>query len=251
MSTYLEQVLKASGGAAAPVENIEEELPEGYHRMPDGTIMEDSAHEDEAALEKESDDPCWEGYVQLGMKMKKGKMVPNCVPIGAAQNFEAVQSVISSDDIEEVLGMYNSAVGGHRQVALSAAAEVAARSFVSYKDAYENEELTEAVLWELHSYLEYATLGIEDDVDVVSAHNDLLNDGHPAQPVTASLEARINWAAAAPELEDSAREAVKTALSSGSDAIEVLHATSRIKALVSSGMLSSHTASLINSLMSN
>lgn len=145
MSTYLEQVLKASGGAAAPVENLEEELPEGYHRMPDGTIMEDSAHEDEAALEKESDDPCWEGYVQLGMKMKKGKMVPNCVPIGAAQNFEAVQSVISSDDIEEVLGMYNSAVGGHRQVALSAAAEVAARSFVSYKDAYENEELTEAV----------------------------------------------------------------------------------------------------------
>ena len=25
--------------------------------------------------------PCWEGYIQVGMKMKKGKMVPNCVPI--------------------------------------------------------------------------------------------------------------------------------------------------------------------------
>lgn len=24
--------------------------------------------------------PCWEGYVQLGMKKKNGKMVPNCVP---------------------------------------------------------------------------------------------------------------------------------------------------------------------------
>ncbi len=25
--------------------------------------------------------PCWEGYVQRGMKEKNGKMVPNCVPV--------------------------------------------------------------------------------------------------------------------------------------------------------------------------
>ena len=31
-------------------------------------------------LEKDSDDPCWDGYVQLGTKMKDGKEVPNCVP---------------------------------------------------------------------------------------------------------------------------------------------------------------------------
>ena len=24
--------------------------------------------------------PCWDGYVQKGMKMKNGRMVPNCVP---------------------------------------------------------------------------------------------------------------------------------------------------------------------------
>ncbi len=28
--------------------------------------------------------PCWDGYVQKGMKLKNGKMVPNCVPIGKA-----------------------------------------------------------------------------------------------------------------------------------------------------------------------
>lgn len=28
---------------------------------------------------KESD-PCWKGYRQLGMKMKDGKKVPNCIP---------------------------------------------------------------------------------------------------------------------------------------------------------------------------
>jgi len=33
-------------------------------------------------MEKESDDddPCWEGYEQVGMKEKDGKEVPNCVP---------------------------------------------------------------------------------------------------------------------------------------------------------------------------
>jgi hypothetical protein len=31
-------------------------------------------------LDKSSDDPCWDGYVQVGTKMKDGKEVPNCVP---------------------------------------------------------------------------------------------------------------------------------------------------------------------------
>ena len=26
------------------------------------------------------EDPCWSGYKQIGMKKKKGKKVPNCVP---------------------------------------------------------------------------------------------------------------------------------------------------------------------------
>jgi hypothetical protein len=30
---------------------------------------------------KRKSDPCWEGYEKIGMKMKKGKLVPNCVPI--------------------------------------------------------------------------------------------------------------------------------------------------------------------------
>lgn len=30
---------------------------------------------------QKSGDPCWEGYEKIGMKMKKGKLVPNCVPV--------------------------------------------------------------------------------------------------------------------------------------------------------------------------
>ena len=29
---------------------------------------------------KSKDDPCWKNYTQVGMKMKGGKEVPNCVP---------------------------------------------------------------------------------------------------------------------------------------------------------------------------
>ncbi len=70
MSEYLQTVLQASGGHAAPEE----------------VLIEDSQVE-EAALEKEEDDPCWSGYVQVGMKEKNGKRVPNCVPSSAAINF--------------------------------------------------------------------------------------------------------------------------------------------------------------------
>jgi len=32
-------------------------------------------------MDKAAANPCWEGYVQRGMKEKDGKMVPNCVPV--------------------------------------------------------------------------------------------------------------------------------------------------------------------------
>ena len=34
-----------------------------------------------ASKAKSKQDPCWEGYEKIGMKMKNGKLVPNCVPI--------------------------------------------------------------------------------------------------------------------------------------------------------------------------
>jgi hypothetical protein len=45
----------------------------------------------EKKLEKDSDDPCWDGYVQLGTKKKGGKEVPNCVPKESVELDEAVE----------------------------------------------------------------------------------------------------------------------------------------------------------------
>jgi hypothetical protein len=44
-------------------------------------------------MELATDDPCWEGYKQIGMKMKDGKKVPNCVPIDAS----ATEFAVSED----------------------------------------------------------------------------------------------------------------------------------------------------------
>jgi hypothetical protein len=47
----------------------------------------------EKKLEKDSDDPCWDGYVQLGTKKKGGKEVPNCVPKESVELDEAKTDV--------------------------------------------------------------------------------------------------------------------------------------------------------------
>jgi hypothetical protein len=68
------------------------------------TTLENEVHELRKAIREEgtssatttasatataSDDPCWDGYRQVGMKKGKGgKMVPNCVPVDAANAFE-------------------------------------------------------------------------------------------------------------------------------------------------------------------
>lgn len=34
----------------------------------------------EKKTSRSTKDPCWEGYEKIGMKMKNGRLVPNCVP---------------------------------------------------------------------------------------------------------------------------------------------------------------------------
>lgn len=111
---YLDEVLMASGGYGAPAENLKKDkkkAPKGYHYMPDGQLMKDSEHE-ALSLGKDSDDPCWSGYVQLGTKKgKNGKEVPNCVPIDQAAEGETTiasgKPVSSTVFTQEVLDHLN------------------------------------------------------------------------------------------------------------------------------------------------
>jgi hypothetical protein len=82
----------ATHEAANTGELVDEIPPAGYHFMPDGSLMRDSEHDNEAA----AGDPCWENYVQIGMKEKGGKQVPNCVPATSTSMLEAEEYALSA-----------------------------------------------------------------------------------------------------------------------------------------------------------
>jgi hypothetical protein len=178
-------------------------------------------------------------------KGNNGEMVPNCVPLSAAQSFQKIQNVVHSDEVEEILSSYNSSVGEGRIVALSAAATVAARSYDAYSSSCSGEELRNAVLWETHSFLEFATLGNSEDLEIMKDHYDLLPPGHPQLGLTASAQERASWVSGAPELEDSSRDAITALLYSAADSVDQLHASSRVRALIASGSISSSTAEFL------
>jgi hypothetical protein len=51
-------------------------------------------------MEKQA--PCWEGYVQRGMKEKNGKKVPNCVPAAKAEDLWEDDDDVEYDDEDEM-----------------------------------------------------------------------------------------------------------------------------------------------------
>jgi|TARA_R110002110_G_scaffold265_1_gene1059 hypothetical protein len=51
-------------------------------------------------INEENDNPCWDGYEQIGMKEKDGKQVPNCVPI-KKESIEEYYEVDALDENEE------------------------------------------------------------------------------------------------------------------------------------------------------
>ena len=63
---------------------LKEMIQEEYHSM----IYEDKG-------------PCWKGYKQIGMKKKKGKKVPNCVPESYDVWNESCGYTIELETIEE------------------------------------------------------------------------------------------------------------------------------------------------------
>jgi len=63
------------------------------------------------AMKKEDDGPCWDGYVQVGMKMKNGKEVPNCVPVEEAKK---MMDEASSKTKKELSKLMTKALDGKR-----------------------------------------------------------------------------------------------------------------------------------------
>jgi len=70
------------GGSECAIIDFEVE-PDGKCRfavIPDGVVMSNPIKISPEDMELSNNSPCWDGYKQVGMKEKDGKMVPNCVP---------------------------------------------------------------------------------------------------------------------------------------------------------------------------
>jgi len=213
MPEYINSVITASGGYAAPVETLEED-------------------ESEALAVDKQEDPCWDGYEQIGMKDKDGKRVPNCVPSASA--------------IDHVVNSYNSQFGMSRGIDKETAYAVARKACSKYSYLENDDDLFSAILWELHVFADYATSGILDVEEDFSNYSEHLPYGHP--DTEASLTAAATWIAGAPELNNSGREALLQAFSDDDDYVKTLHASTRVRAMVSSGSLTDITLSQIKNL---
>lgn len=182
------------------------------------------------AVDKQ-EDPCWDGYEQIGMKEKDGKRVPNCVPSAAA--------------IDHMIDGINSQFGDSRRISKESAYAVARKACDKYS-YLADEDLFSAVMWELHVFAEYATSGTLDVEEDFSDYSENLPAGHP--DTEASLTAAAAWIAGAPELNNSGREALLQAFSEDSDYVKTLHASTRVRAMVSGGSLTDATLSQIKNL---
>jgi hypothetical protein len=61
--------------------DIEDEMEDGDTTDGDMEDAEDSFDEYKSENQiKEDKDPCWDSHEMVGMKMKGGRKVPNCVP---------------------------------------------------------------------------------------------------------------------------------------------------------------------------
>ena len=49
------------------------------------------------------ENPCWDGYEMVGMKMKDGKEVPNCVPKNESVNEISLKSVGVKEFLNQLL----------------------------------------------------------------------------------------------------------------------------------------------------
>lgn len=92
---YKDEVLgvsaELSGGYGAPAEPISTKSrgDESYEEFLDfdeidSLLLSEIIDQEIELFAADSDSPCWDGYVQVGMKEKNGKMVPNCVPADEA-----------------------------------------------------------------------------------------------------------------------------------------------------------------------
>lgn len=138
--------------------------------------------------------PCWDGYVQIGMKEKDGKMVPNCVPKDSADATEFAKSrrAPKKDRISGSKKNKPGSADGKGKITFSKKVETALRNKVEAhnKKAPEGRKATMAQLKAAYrrgagAYSSSHRPGMTRDgwaMARVNAYLRLLRTGRPANP---------------------------------------------------------------------
>jgi len=163
-----------------------------------------------------AENPCWDGYEQIGMKMKNGKKVPNCVPIKRAKNLSTIEEQTQKikDAALALVKEANTEFTGTRLVTARAALTIVDRS-IAKNEAEPFSVRKHRALTELSQYV---TLAQQNRVlNGKPEHTDLLPVAHPRSTrahdmTTASLmQSRARWVTDDPTIKDAA---IKTLLAS-------------------------------------
>ena len=110
-------------------------------------------------------------------------------------------------------------------------------------------ELPNAILWDLQEYANYAC-GLGDANEYTQRYTSMLPSGHPDNP-TLDPVAAAAWIAGSPELSPSAGSVIVASLTPTDDTLKLVHATTRLKALLASGEVADETKELIYSRIAN
>ena len=181
--------------------------------------------------------PCWEGYVQVGMKMKNGQEVPNCVPSKKAKRTASIEEQNQKilDAVLALASEANSQFSGTRLVTKAAVLKVAQDALDSYKDetfSLRKHQVIAAVSRYISLAQHNKVLGVKPE------YTDLLPVAHPRSTRDHELsgaelmKARARWITDDPAITDeSARTILASALTSHPASVEYEYAIARLSTL--------------------
>jgi hypothetical protein len=178
--------------------------------------------------------------------------LPEVEPEYIPEEIEAPEDEISWEDylapneIEDISDIYNSPVGEARQVSEDVCKSVLASAAQKYSHL-SDLDIKNALEWDLHGFLEYATLGYSNSFDFDESYAQYLTSGHPHDGVS-SIRASALWVSGAPEVSESSREVLVASIVPSSNEYEMLHARTRLSQLIEAGKLSETTISYLSDL---
>jgi antirestriction protein ArdC len=184
--------------------------------------------------------PCWEGYIQIGMKNKDGKEVPNCVPKDAAEiDLEAVLFALEKSESAEDISPYLITYAINE---LEGFDEPRAVTYSQIDTILASCSTAGEAVVAVVSFIELAHNNDVYEDALTYAH--LLPEGHPRSEVrglTASArnQARAEWYCADMSLSEITKKAIVDTYASKGETVEKKFALMKIDALTASGELTS------------